>query len=106
MAAAPITVNVLQSLNVLLHLPAKLAFYRVFSVQQTGQSRDLIFGQFFGSSLRIDIRLFAKSKRQRGPNAIQVSQRNMRGFVSRKIHTKDSGHSSKLLALPLFMARI
>src|SRR5215470_1869757 len=57
---AAVALDVLQTRDVLLHLPAQRALDGVLAVEQRRQPADVVVGQLLGAPLRIDPRLLAK----------------------------------------------
>src|SRR5438445_5059537 len=57
MPDAPVTLDVPQAGDILLHLPAERAFHRVLAVENPCQTADVVVGQLLGAALRIDARL-------------------------------------------------
>src|SRR5262249_36210024 len=94
MAKTAVAGDVFQAGDVLLHLPAQGTFDRVIPIENTCQTAEFIVGQFLGATLRIDFRLFAKAQCHRRADAVNVTQRNMRRLVIRKVNTQDTGHGS------------
>src|SRR5262249_26460431 len=89
---APITADVPQPCNVLLDLPAQRAFDGVFPVEDTGQPANVVVGQLLGPALRIDVGLFTQAQGQRRPDAVDVTQRDVRRLVVGDVYTQDTRH--------------
>ena len=64
MAESPITADISEAGDILLHLPAQGALDRIFAVQDARQAADIVVGQLLGTALRIDVSLFAKPERE------------------------------------------
>ena len=86
----------LQPRDVLLHLPAQLAFDRVVLVEQRGHAGDFVFAQLAGVRLRVDARLVAQLAGRRRPDAVQVRQRDDRRPVVGNVDTQETRHTELL----------
>src|SRR5262245_1723931 len=80
-AQTAVTANVAQPGDVLLNLSAQRTFDRVFAVEQSGDAREFLVAQLLGAALGIDAGLFAQAQGQGRPDAVKVTQRNVRRLV-------------------------
>src|SRR5690349_16300501 len=89
-----ITLDVLQSANVLLNGTAQLTLRQDFLVEIAVDLRDIIVGQFRRLHARIDAHLMAQPECDLLSDTVQVRQRNIDELVVRNIDTLDTRHRS------------
>lgn len=126
MSDAPVTGNLLQTRDVLLHLSPEFSLDNVGILDHGGDSTHLVLTEISSLDLRGDARTVTDLESRVGTNPEDVSQRHMNALVRRDVHTLDSWHpfdptpttsherreehttheKMTLLALPLLVARI
>jgi hypothetical protein len=108
MSRTAIAVDVFQPLDILLNLATQRSFNGVVTVEDRGQSGQVVVAQFLCLALGIDAGLIAQMQSRGRTDAVDVAQRNMCGLIVRDVHTQDTRHVENLLglALALFVARI
>jgi hypothetical protein len=90
-----------QAMNALSDLTTKWTFDRVFSLEQAGQSAQLVLVQFSRLLRDVNFRFDASFSRYSWPDAIQILKRINDLLIVRDVNTEQTRHSCPLLRLLL-----
>src|SRR5258706_2960418 len=77
---------------------AQIAFHRTFRFDHLPDAVDLVFGQILHLFHRVHFRFVQNARRARVPDSVDVSERDIHVFVTRKIDAGNTSHN--FLTLP------
>jgi hypothetical protein len=94
------------SFDVLRNITTKVAFNGVVLVDEIPHANDLFVSQVADTGCQTDIESLADLCGSGTTDSIDVSECDLNSLLSREIDSCDTGHSGKLLSLPLLVARV
>src|SRR5439155_20846451 len=86
-----------EPLNAHRNLLAQVAFHQAFAFDNLADAVHLVFSQILDLLHRVHFGLIENASRPRLPDAINVSERDKRPFVARKIDACDACHSAPII---------
>jgi hypothetical protein len=92
MTQSPVTRDVTETCDVLLHLSTKLALDHVALLNHTGDSSYLVLGEVTGFGGPVDPGLLENQKRRVRPHSVNVTECNIDPFVIRHVNAGNSWH--------------